>query len=90
MGNPTKQNHRVLFCNGLCAFILIAGALWLLCAQGLPGTADLDVNGSLAILDQMAARVRGETEGNLYRFQRNPAEFENSEGFFRMIMLAGC
>jgi hypothetical protein len=43
---------------------------------------------SLAQLDRMAARVRSETERHLYRFQRNPAEFENSEGFFRMLMLA--
>ena len=42
----------------------------------------------LAELDEMAARVRSETERHLYRFQRNPAEFENSEGFFRMVMLA--
>jgi hypothetical protein len=46
------------------------------------------VNSSLAMLDQMAARVRSETERHYYRFQRNPAEFENSEGFFKMLMLA--
>ena len=60
----------------------------LLCAEGLPGSEDLEVNRSLAILDEMAARVRAETERHHYRFQRNPAEFENSEGYFRMIMLA--
>jgi hypothetical protein len=60
----------------------------LLCAQGLPGSEDLDLNHSLAVLDEMAARVRSETERHFYRFQRSPAEFENSEGFFRMILLA--
>lgn len=60
----------------------------LLCAQGLLGSEDLDVNATLAVLDQMAVRVREETERHFYRFQQNPAEFENSEGFFRMIMLA--
>lgn len=60
----------------------------LLCAQGLPGADDLDVNSSLATLDQMAARVRGETERNFYRFKQSPTDFENSEGFFRMVMLA--
>lgn len=60
----------------------------LLCAQDLPGAEDLDVNGSLTSLDEMAARTRTETKRHYYRFQRNPAEFENSEGFFRMIMLA--
>ncbi len=60
----------------------------LVCAEGLPGSEDLDVNRSLARLDAMAARVRAETERHYYRFQQNPAEFENSEGYFRMLMLA--
>jgi hypothetical protein len=59
-----------------------------LCAQDLPGSENLNVNRSLAKLDEMAARVRAETERHFYRFQRTPAEFENSEGYFRMIMLA--
>jgi hypothetical protein len=57
----------------------------LLCAQGLPGAEDLDVASSLAMLDQMAERVRSETERHFYRFRQNPSEFENSEGYFRMI-----
>ena len=60
----------------------------LLCARGLPGTDDLDLNVSLAMLDQMASRVRTKTERHFYRFQRNPTEFEKSEGFFKMLMLA--
>lgn len=60
----------------------------LLCAEGLPGAEDLSLERCLATLDEMAARVRSETERHLYRFQRNPAEFEHSEGYFRMIMLA--
>lgn len=60
----------------------------LVCAEGLPGSETLDVNRSMAKLDEMAARVRTETERHYYRFQRNPAEFENSEGYFRMILLA--
>ncbi|MCO5053795.1 MAG: hypothetical protein M9920_16075 [Verrucomicrobiae bacterium] len=59
----------------------------LLCAESLPGTEKLNVTNTLAVIDRMAARVRSETERHRYRFQRNPAEFENSEGYFRMIML---
>lgn len=59
----------------------------LLCAEGLPGAEGLDVNHCLADLDQMANRVRSETERHLYRFRKNPAEFEHSEGYFRMVML---
>jgi hypothetical protein len=59
----------------------------LLCAQGLPGATDLDLNRYLTQINQWADRVRQETERHQYRFKRNPAEFENSEGFFRMLML---
>lgn len=59
----------------------------LLCAQGLPAADHLEITGSLAKIDQMATRVRSETQRHLYRFRRNPAEFDHSEGFFRMTML---
>lgn len=59
----------------------------LLCAQGLPGWESLNLSESLAVLDQWAARVRAETERHAYRFERNPAEFENSKGFFKLLML---
>jgi len=60
----------------------------LLCAQGLPGAKDLDVNGCVAVLEQMASRVQSETERNHYRFERNPTEFENSEDFYKMVIMA--
>jgi hypothetical protein len=60
----------------------------LLCAQGLPGADGFDLKACLGKLDEMAARVRIETGRHLYRFQAHPAEFEDSEGFFRMVMLA--
>ncbi len=59
----------------------------LLCAEGLPGAEDLDVGRSLAVLDEMAARVKSETERHFYRFKNNPSDFENSEGYFRMVLL---
>lgn len=59
----------------------------LLCAQGLPGAEALNRSNSIAAIDRMAVRVRAETERHLYRFQRDPAEFANSEGFFRMTLL---
>ena len=60
----------------------------MLCAEGLPGAGRLNVNRSLAALDQMAARVKDETIRHLYRFRRNPSEFEHSEAYFRMLMMA--
>lgn len=60
----------------------------LLCAAGLPRfDASFGLDQSLAKLDEMAMRVRTETERHMYRFRRDPAEFEHSEGFFRMTML---
>ncbi len=59
----------------------------LLCAQGLPGCEQVDVDGELARLDEWAARVKSETERHDNRFARNPAEFENSKGFFKVLML---
>ena len=58
-----------------------------LCAEGLPGTEGLDVNHCLAVLVEMANRVRSETQRHLYRYKQNPQEFERSEGYFRMVML---
>lgn len=60
----------------------------LLCAEDLPGATGLDLKKHLAQIDDWASRVRLETERHNYRFQRNPVEFDNSEGFFRMMMLA--
>jgi len=59
----------------------------LLCAQGLPGCETVDVPNSLAVLEQWAVRVKSETERHQYRWERNPAEFEHSKGFFKMLML---
>jgi tetratricopeptide (TPR) repeat protein len=59
----------------------------LLCAEGLRGSENLDLDKSLNRLDEMATRVRLETGRNLYRFRSNPAEYENSEPYYRMAML---
>jgi hypothetical protein len=60
----------------------------LLCVQGLPGPAEPDVEACLARLKSWATRVQSETERHRYRFRQNPAEYEHSEGYFRMLMLA--
>jgi hypothetical protein len=60
----------------------------LLCASGLCATNEPDLRTCTATLGVWAERVRSQTERHLYRYQRNPAEFEQSPGFFRMLMLA--
>lgn len=63
-------------------------SLNLLCAEGLPGAEFLNLELELGTLDQWAVRVKSETQRNLYRFHRSPSEFENSEAYFRMLMMA--
>ena len=60
----------------------------LLCAQGLPGAEKLDAAQHLAVLDSWAQRVKTETERHLYRFRAKPAEYENSEAYFRMLIMS--
>ncbi len=57
------------------------------CAEGLPGAEKLDIEQMLATLDRWAARVRHETDRHLYKYRQNPKEFNNSEGFYRMMAL---
>ena len=59
----------------------------LACAEGLPGAENLDVNGCLKTLHEWAKRVGAETQRNLHRFQEKPEEYNNSEGYFRILML---
>ena len=60
----------------------------LLCATGLPGSEDLNIDKCLAKLDQWAARVKYETERHLYRLTdpryKEYAEYhKSSEARFR-------
>jgi hypothetical protein len=58
-----------------------------LCAEGLTESPAERMDEPLVQLDGWAERVRAETRRHQYRFERNSAEFEGSEGFFRMLML---
>ncbi len=60
----------------------------MLCADGLQGARHLDDPDCSSRLAAMVAKVRTETERHFYKFQNGPAEFEHSEGFFRMLMMA--
>jgi hypothetical protein len=60
----------------------------LLCAEGLPGAENLNPQECIITLDGWAERVSSETERHLYRYRARPREFESSEGYFRMLMMA--
>ena len=59
----------------------------LLAARGLPGAENLDVEKSLKTLDQWAAWVRRETDRNYHKFKDASAEYNNSESYFRILMM---
>jgi hypothetical protein len=60
----------------------------LLCAQSLPGANALNLQSALTTLDQWAGHIKSETDRHRYKFRANPAEYEQSEGYFRMLMMA--
>lgn len=59
----------------------------LLCATGLSSNTEPTLAACEATLETWAARIASETQRHHYRFERDPAQFENSEGYFRMLML---
>ena len=59
----------------------------LLCSEGLPGAESLNIEECLAKLDQWAQHVKSETDRNFHQFRENPGNFNNSEGYFRALLL---
>jgi hypothetical protein len=59
----------------------------LLAAKGLPGTENLDVEKTLKTLDLWAAWVKHETDRHLYKYNKAPEEYNNSEAFFRILVM---
>ncbi len=57
------------------------------CAEGLPGSEKLNVSDTLHELDRWATRVRIETDRNFHLFAKKPDDFQNSEAYFRMLLL---
>lgn len=62
-------------------------ALNLLCATELPGAEGLIVREHLNILGEWAAVIGRVTEQNYYRFRSDPAAFDHSEPYWRMLVL---
>jgi hypothetical protein len=60
----------------------------LLCAEGLPGAEDLDVEKCIETLDGWARYVKTETDKNYHRFLEHPEKFKNSLGRFQMAAMA--
>ena len=63
------------------------GLVNLICSQGLPGRNNQTLAEGMHYLERMTASVRKQTAQNLHRFLEHPAEFENSEAFYKVLML---
>ena len=59
----------------------------LLCGSGLDGNEKGDLDQCMKIFDELVEMVRAETQRNWGRWQSNPAEYQNSEAYYRMGML---
>ena len=62
-------------------------AVNLICAAGLPGALDLDVNRYLEWLDDAAHEIKLATERNYYKFLENPGAFHHSQAYFCIVCL---
>jgi hypothetical protein len=64
-------------------------AMNLLCAEGLPGAQEIDIDRCLAKLDEWAVRVQSETQRHLYRVtdSRFAEHYHHSENYYRAEML---
>ena len=58
-----------------------------LCAQGLRGSDNLEVDFYLNTLEQWARHVDSETRRNFHRFAENPKDYHDSLPYYRMLML---
>jgi len=59
----------------------------LLCATALPDTMDLDIHACLKKLHEWAMHVKAETERNMHRFQDDPGLYQDSEAYYRVLMM---
>jgi hypothetical protein len=59
----------------------------LLCAEGLRGSENLDIQQCLETLDAWARYIDRETKRNNHHFVERPKEFNNSLAYYRMGML---
>ncbi len=56
-------------------------------ATSLPGSQQIDIADYLKTLDNWARQVERETLRNYYHYTKAPEKYENSDAFFRMLML---
>jgi hypothetical protein len=66
------------------------GLMNLLCAEGLYGSEDLDIEKCLATLDEWAEFVRKDIEARLPSYFNNPEKYDNSVNLFKIVTMILC
>lgn len=59
----------------------------LIAAQGLPNAENIEISEVQSTLKEWAKMVDTETKKYIHRFYQNPREYNNSEAYFRALML---
>jgi len=57
----------------------------LICAKGLKGTENIDIEKCLSTIDKWAELIRTDTKLRLPRFHQNPAHYDNSIELFKVV-----
>jgi hypothetical protein len=86
-GQPLPGLGEVLFLPLEELATLPLGYLNLLCATLLPDTADLNIPACMRTLSAWTQRVHRETDRQLWKFRQRPGDFENSEAYFRVLVM---
>lgn len=59
----------------------------LLCAEGLPGAEAINISDCEKTLSEWADHVASETKRNSHQYDDDPADYHNSLGYYKMLML---
>ena len=84
---PSLQFDALLACDTNRIQKYDVAEMNLLSAQGLPGAEGVNIKHLLHILDLWTLEIEDQTKRNLYRFYQSPGEYENSEAYFRILLM---
>lgn len=66
------------------------GLVNLMCAEGLDGSEKLDIEQSLATLDEWAEFIRKDVQARMPAYYRNQAKYDNSVNLFKVANMILC
>lgn len=79
-----KENEgRMEYSNSPLALALVN----LRAARGLPGSENMDIEECVETLNEWAEHTKKVTDSQMHQFNTNPTKFNNSEAYFKMLVL---